>query len=90
MGLVQISSTSLRVTWTSPIIGATVTGYVIHYRSGVIDSSLENLLPTSTTADITGLISGGTYTVSVEAVSIHLSGESAGMTITLGEYHCRN
>ena len=57
-----------------------MTGYVVHYRTG---SSVETESSSSTTAEITGLTNGATYTISVEATSLHLSGESEEMAITL-------
>ena len=59
-----------------------MTGYVVHYRT---DSSVGSEPSSSTSTDITGLTSGATYTISVEATSQHLSGESEKMNITLSE-----
>ena len=59
-----------------------MTGYVVHYRS---DSSVGTKSSSSTSTNITGLTSGATYTVSVEATSQHLSGESEEMSIELSE-----
>ena len=80
----QRSSTTVRVSWTPPSGGATVTGYVVHYRTS---SSLrmKDISSSSTSTDITGLTTSATYIVSVEATSQHLSGESEKMTITLSE-----
>ena len=62
-----------------------MTGYIIHYTdSSGSDDVITGISETSTRADITGLSDGDTYTISVEATSIHLSGESDEMTITLG------
>ena len=61
-----------------------MTGYVVHYSDGTTDR-MESVAASSTSTDITGLTSGLTYTISVEATSQHLSGESDDMTITLGE-----
>ena len=59
-----------------------MTSYIVHYSDG--DSNMmRTVSPPSTTTDITGLTGGTTYTISVEATSQHLSGESQGMTITL-------
>ena len=67
MSLDQISSTAVRVMWSPPSRGATVTGYLVHYRS---DSSVgTNSSCSSTSTDIIGLTSGATYTISVEATS---------------------
>ena len=82
----QISPTAVRVTWSPPSGGATVTGYVVHYRgSGSVGMMTEPSSSTST--DITGLTSGAPYAISVEATSQHLSGESGVMIITLRELH---
>ena len=76
----QTLPTTVRVMWSPPSGGTTVTGYVVHYRTG---SSVENQPSSSTSTNITDLTSGATYTISVEATSQHLSGESEEMTITL-------
>ena len=81
MSLQQISDTAVRVMWSPPSGGATVTGYVVHYRTGSSDEMSKPLSSTST--DITDLTDGLMYTISVEATSQHLSGESEEMTISL-------
>ena len=58
--------------------------YIVHYNDGGADS-IRTVFPPSTSYDITGLTSGHTYTISVEATSQHLSGESGEMMITLRE-----
>ena len=80
----QISSTAVRVTWSPPSGGATVTGYVVHYVGGS-SFRMRPVPPSSTSTDITGLTIGLTYAFSVEATSQHLSGESGLMTISLSE-----
>ena len=82
--LEQISATAVRVEWSQPSEGATVTGYIVHYSDGDIDR-IESVAASSTSSDITHLTSGLTYTISVEATSQHLSGESDEWTITIGE-----
>ena len=80
--LQQISLTAVRVVWIPPSEGATVTGYVVHYRTGSSDEMSKSSSSTST--DITGLTDGLMYMlISVEATSQHLSGESEEMTISL-------
>ena len=60
-----------------------MTGYIVHYSDGSTDRSMA---ASSTSADITGLVNDGrTYSISVEATSAHLSGESETMDITLRE-----
>ena len=85
--LEQISATAVRVEWSQPSEGASVTGYIVHYSDGTdgdIDR-IESVAASSTSSDITHLTSGVTYTISVEATSQHLSGESDEWTITIGE-----
>ena len=80
----QISPTAVRVTWSPPSGGATVTGYIVHYRTGSSDGT-KNEPSTSFLTLLTGLTNGANYTISVEATSQHLSGESGVMTIRLRE-----
>ena len=63
-----------------------MTGYVVHYNDGDTNRT-DNVAASSTSSDITHLTSGLTYTISVEATSQHLSGESDEWTLTLGGYH---
>ena len=82
--LQQTSSDIVTVMWSRPSGGATVTGYVVHFRTG--SSVGTEAEPSIFTASIIrGLTSGATYTISVEATSQHLSGESEEMTISLCE-----
>ena len=80
----QVSPTAVRVTWSPPSGGATVTGYVVHYRTAT-SIKIKRALNTSIFIMLTGLTSGAIYTISVEATSQHLSGESEEMTVSLGE-----
>ena len=81
-----VSSTTVRVEWSQRSGGASVTGYSVHYNSNNgVTNSVSGLPSTSTSHDITGLTSGGTYYISVEATTQHLSGESGTMTIILCE-----
>ena len=73
--LESISSSSVRVEWSQPLGGATVTGYVVHYSDGDTDR-IESVHASSTSSLITGLTINITYTISVEATSEHLSGVS--------------
>ena len=66
-----------------------MTGYVVHYSDSTTDRT-ESVAASSTSTDITGLTSGLTYTISVEATSEHLSGESEERTIAVGEYSIMN
>ena len=61
-----------------------MTSYLVHYNDGDTDRT-ESVAASSTSSDITPLTIGLTYTISVEATSQHLSGESDEWTITMGE-----
>ena len=50
--LEPISSSSVRVEWSQPSGGATVTGYVIHYSDGDTDRT-ESVLDSLSTSPIT-------------------------------------
>ena len=64
-----------------------MTGYIIHYTDSSGSAGTETAGASSTGADITGLTGGETYTISVEATSVHMSGESEEMIIALGRSH---
>ena len=60
--------------------------YTVHYtRDGDPSRRIDDISPSTTTRDITGLTNGRTYTITVEAVANGLSGESEERTITLRE-----
>ena len=80
----QISPTAVIVTWSPPSGGATVTDYVVHYKTAT-SVRTKSVSSSSTSTDISDLTIGATYTISVEATSQHLSGESEEMTIRLGK-----
>ena len=82
ISLEQSSSTTVSVTWNPPSGGGAVTGYVVHYRNGS-SAQTEMKSPSSTSTNITSLTKCATYTISVEATSQHLSGESEEMDISL-------
>ena len=82
--LQQLSPTVVRVEWSPPSGGASVTGYVVHYFDGTTNRS-KNVIASTTSSNITNLTKGQTYTISVEATSEHLSGESDNMSITLSK-----
>ena len=89
--LEQISTTAVRVEWSQPSGGATVTGYVVHYSDGDTDRN-GSVAASSTSYNITDLSWCVTYTISVEATSEHLSrvSESAGMLNALVIVENRN
>ena len=59
-----------------------MTGYVVHYSDGDTDRT-ESVPASSTSSLITGLIFNITYTVTVEARSKHICGESETHNIIL-------
>ena len=83
MSLALVSATTVRVEWSQPSGGASVTGYVVHYSSNGVTNSIPGLSPTSSSYEIADLINGRIYSISVEATSAQLSGESEPMTIVL-------
>ena len=85
MSVQQISRSEVRVMWSPPSEGDTVTGYVVHYRTGS-SVKTKDVPSSSASTDITGLTNDLTYTISVEATSQLLSGESEEMTIFLREF----
>ena len=83
MSLTQTSATSVIVEWSQPSGGATVTGYVVHT---VMELITDREAPVSSTnLSVSDLCSGFIYIFSVEATSVHLSGESPASTIAVGE-----
>ena len=81
--VVQISATSVIVEWSQPSGGATVTGYVVHYRYGLTNMT-QSVPSSSTHVEIPNLTECYNYTFSVEATSEHLSGISKGVIVELG------
>ena len=73
---------TIRVTWRQPIGGAPVISYRVYYSGGDDVGYMES---SNTTVDIADLVNDGRiYTISVEALSLHLSGESSTMNVLLG------
>ena len=63
-----------------------MTGYTVHYSSDG-DTGSVNVGSSTTATTITGRTNyGRTYTITVEAKSMHLSGESTITPVTLGEW----
>ena len=80
---------SVLVSWTPPSGESDVTGYIIYYQQDGGQRISENAGATATTATITGLIAGATYSISMVATSRTLpSTETAAQTVTLGTYTC--
>ena len=58
-----------------------MTGYNIHYSNNSVTNSISGLPSSATSREITGLTDCGTYSISVEATSKQLSGESDPLTL---------
>lgn len=61
------SATSIGLKWTAPATGVTPTGYSIKYTPVGGTAQTMDVATTSTTADITGLVEGTIYTITVSA-----------------------
>ena len=75
--------------WSQPVGGATVIGYTIHYTDNDGSTGTESTNADSTSVDISSLSSlcdDEMYTVTVEARSEHLSGESEPMNGIVGRF----
>ena len=76
---------SVLVSWTPPSGEPDVTGYIIYYQRDGGQRLSENAGATATTATITGLITGTTYSVTMVATSSMLpSNETVVQTVSLG------
>ena len=69
-----------------------MTGYIIYYQREDGGQRLsESAEAAATTASITGLIAGGTYSITMVATSSTLpSTETAAMAVTIGIVHVYN
>ena len=62
-----------------------MTGYTVNYSGGG-DTGSVNVGPSTTATTITGRINDGyAYIITVEAKSVHLSGESSATAVILSE-----
>ena len=86
LSLKQILTNIVKVEWSQPSGGATVTSYVVHYSDGITDRN-DSVIVSQPRHFITNLTNGLTYTISVEATSQEFSGESENMTIILSEHN---
>ena len=84
MPLQQTSSGKVRVEWSQPTGGAPLLSSIVHTTNSSGSVWDVPVSAESTSAIITGLTDGEAYTISVEAISQHLSGESKQMNITMG------
>ena len=73
----------MRVKWTHPLGGASITHYIVHYNDSTTEKS--EYVDVFSSCDITNLTNGPNYNIWVEAMSSHLSEVSDVMTVTLSK-----
>ena len=85
----QVGPTSIRVFWTAPVLGATVTGYRISYSGGTDQGSVDvGASATEHTITITQPQSRLTYSISIVTLSSQLSSSMAGpIMVTVGTHN---
>ena len=67
----QVGPTSIRVSWTAPVSGATVTGYRMYYRA-VGDQGSVDISATKTEYVLLGVQYGLSYTITMLTKSQYL------------------
>ena len=84
----QAGLTSIRVSWTAPVSGATVTGYRISYSGGTDRGSVDvGASATDHTITITQPQSLLTYSVSIITLSSSFPSSMAGpIMVTVGKF----
>ena len=82
--LLQTGPGTLRVEWSPPVGGASVVGYTIHYTDSDGSVGTESANTDSTSVNI-AINYNVMYTITVEARSEHLSGESESMVYEPGK-----
>ena len=89
MAGVQDGLSSIRVTWTPPSPLGDTTGYRIDYIIGGGSTVSVNISDrTMNTYTLTGLLRQATYTISITAISEHLSSTTLTVDpIKLGEFN---
>ena len=83
----QVGLTSIRVSWTAPVSGATVTGYRIFYSGGTDQGSVDvGASATDYTIAITKPQSTLTYSISIITLSSSFPSSMAGpIMVTVGK-----
>ena len=80
----MFNATSIRVSWTAPTSGVTVTGYRIYWSGGSDQGSMDaNAGGTAVT--IRGLTYNMVYTITIVALSNLLPSQTDTVDFTLGE-----
>ena len=79
---------SVLVSWAASSGGAIVTGYAIYYQQEGEERSSVSVGASATSATISGLIEGATYSITIVATSNTLPSTVTGpQTITIGMYY---
>ena len=78
----QVNSTIIRVSWTPPDSGSTVTGYRIYYQT-VRDQGSVDVGASTTEYTITSLVVNDTYIITLVALSEHLPSAIVGPEIVI-------
>ena len=78
----QVNSTAIRVSWTPPTSGSTVTGYRIYYQTVGNQGSVD-VGASTTEYTITSLVVNDTYTITLVALSEHLPSALVGPEIVI-------
>ena len=78
----QVNSTAIRVSWTPPDSGSTVTGYWIFYQTEGNQGSVD-VGASTTEYTITSLVVNDTYIITLVALSEHLPSAIVGPEIII-------
>ena len=78
----QVNSTAIRVSWTPPTSGSTVTGYRIYYQTVENQGSVD-VGASTTEYTITSLVVNDTYIITLVALSEHLPSAIVGPEIVI-------
>ena len=79
-----MNTTSIRVSWTPPDSGPSVTGYRVYYRT-VRDQGSVDVGASTTEYTITSLVVNDTYIITLVALSEHLPSAIVGPEIIPGK-----
>ena len=91
--VIQVTSLTptVEVTWNAPLDGAEVTAYSVHYKLiGIANDFTLNVERNVLSVMLDQLEPRGTYEITIEAKSRHLSGFSSPVTVELCKNLCNN
>ena len=84
---VQLTNTTVQVSWSAPASGATVTGYVIYSETTGGSEQNVTVEAAATEYTLTGFMIGQTYSISIVALSAQLpSFLTDAIAVTLSEF----